>query len=400
MQNEKIKNTKVKGIYINKLKNDTDALKYAIKGFSMAVDNNIKELVIDSTVFIWHLLEFWLNVSREFSYLFYSIIKTFDETLTKMNYKNKKWVMFIKYELTKCLLDIRNYNYNLQNIKLKNIGQENMDVEFDVNDTTIFPESSYLKNIFMNIEQDRRLMLYLLIQKTLHALPHSDLTSPILKQFKEVATLSKRFDPESYLDFLELYILFILNNYDKLERKKHISSIIEEFNINENEKIFISLIKCSKKLPLKIKKIDKLYNKITKYYSYVMENDEEGHCITFNHYKWSPQSYYIQLTSLALQSKHYGKARSILRTIKFEGYTDKDLILKKNLLELYLDMDEFLANPSLVLLSSSSIDFQLNKIKKMKELIVSYEKRDGDKNFIQKTIQTIWNYMFPLLQQR
>jgi len=150
MQKEKIKNNKVKGINIIKLKNDTDALRYAIKGFSMAVENNIKELIIDSTVFIWHLMEFWLNVSREFSYLYYSIIKTFDETITEMDYENKKWIMFIKYELTKCLIDIRNYHYNLQNIKLKNIGQENMDVEFNTKDTSIFPDSSYLKNILLN----------------------------------------------------------------------------------------------------------------------------------------------------------------------------------------------------------------------------------------------------------
>jgi len=400
MLKEKIKNNKVKGINIIKLKDDADALRYAIKGFIMAVDYNIKELIIDSTVFIWHIMEFWLNVSREFSYLYYSIIKTFDETITKMDYENKKWVMFIKYELTKCLIDIRSYNYNLQKIKLKNIGQENMDVEFDTKDTTIFPDSSYLKNILLNLEVDKRLMLYLLIQKTLNALPKSDLTDLIMKQFKEVATLSKMHNPESYPDFLELYILFILNNFKKQETKNYISSIIKEFNINENEKIFISLLKCDKKLPLTLEKIDKLYNKITKYYTFVMENEEEGHYITFDNYKWSPQNYYLHLTNLALQSKYYAKARSILRNIKFEGYTDKSLILKKKLLEHYVDMDEFLANPTLVLLSSASIDFQLNKIKKMKELIVTYEKQDGDKNFIQKTIQDIWNYMFPLLQQR
>jgi len=399
MQNEK--NDKNNIIHISKAKSDMEAIKRALTGFRLAIKYNNKDLIINSILFMWKIMEFWLNVCREFSYLFYNLLKSFDDAVTKMDFENKKWIMFIKYELTKCLIDIKKYNFNLQKVKLKNVGQNNMDIDFDVNDNSILPENSFLKYILTNLEEDQRLVIYLLIQRTLETLPSAgDFTNFIMKYFKDISLLAKNYDLQSYPDFLELYIKFILNNFKEVESKQYISSIINEFKIDENEKIYISLIKCEKKLPLKPEKIEKLYQKIVKYNTYIIENDEEGHYITFESYKWNPQNYFVCLAYLAIQSKDYTKAKKILHEMKFSGYIDKSIVLKKKLLDIYIELDEYLANPSLVLLSSSSIDFQLNKLKKMKELITSYKKQEGDKNFTQKSIQMMWNYMFPLLQQR
>ncbi|OUM67557.1 hypothetical protein PIROE2DRAFT_58694 [Piromyces sp. E2] len=376
-----------------------EALKHALKGFRLAINYKNKDLIINSILFMWGIMEFWLNVCREFSYLFYNLLKSFDDAITEMNFENKKWIMFIKYELTKCLLDIKKYNYNLQKLKLKNIGQNNMDIDFDVNDNSIFPENSYLKHILNSLYEDQRLLLYLLIQKTLEVLPTGDSTNLIMKYFMDISSLAKMYDLQRFPDFLELYIKFILNNFKYPEAKNYIKSIIKEFKINENEKIYISLIKCEKKLPLKPEKIDKLYKKIIKYNTYIIENEEEGQYITLENYKWSSQNYLMHLAELAVQSKNYMKAKEILNEMKFTGYIDKSILLNKSLLTIYVELEEHLANPSLVLLSSSSIDFQFKKLKKIKELIVTYEKQDGDENNIQKAIQNMWNYMFPLLQQ-
>ncbi|ORX79880.1 hypothetical protein BCR32DRAFT_246019 [Anaeromyces robustus] len=401
IENDQIKKYKKNNtIYITKVNNDSEALKNAIISFKMAIQIQNHDLIINATVFTWNIIEFWLNVSREFSYLFYYILKMFDDTITQIKYKNKKWALFIKYELTKCLIDIKKFNYNLHKIKLKNIGKDNMDVDFDVNDTSIFPENSYLKNILMNIKEDKRLMFFLLIEKSVSSISNDNINELIINNINNLATLSKLYDPEDFPDFLELYVKFILTNNKKSETKKQIKKLIQQYKIKDHEKIFISLIKCSKKLPLSEKKIDKHFKNILKYNTTIIENEEEGHTISFDSFKWSPQNYFVNLAYLALESKNYSKVRAILNEIKFSGYTDKTLVLKKKLIEIYVDMDEYLANPSLVLLSEDSINFQLSKMKKMKELITSYEKQDGDKNFIQKVIQIMWNYMFPLLQTR
>ncbi|ORX51361.1 hypothetical protein BCR36DRAFT_350942 [Piromyces finnis] len=399
-QKKSIKKKKVYTIYATKVKNDIEAIKHSLTGFNLAIKNKNKEIIINSILFMWNIMEFWLSISREFSYIFLNILKSFDDTVTEMSIENKKWMMFIKYELTKCLIDIKKYNYNFQKLKLKNIGKNNMDIDFNANDNSIFPENSYLKHILANINEDHRLTFYILIQKTLQVLSTGDYNDLIMKKFKEISTLAKTYDFQSFPDFLELYIKFILNNFKKSESKKHITSIINELKINENEKIYISLIKCEKKIPLKPEKIDKLYKKIDKYNTYIIENEEEGHYINFENYIWSPQSYFIRLVHLTLISKNYIKAKEIIQKIKFSGYTDKVVVLKKNLLELYIDLEEYKSNPSLVLLSEPSIDFQLKILKKIKEYITTYEKQDGDKNFIQKSIQDMWNYMFPLLQQK
>jgi len=366
----------------------------------MAVQIKNHELIINFTVFIWHLMEKWLNISREFSYIFYFILKAFDEKIIEMNHKNKKWAMFIKYEATKCLMDIKRYNYDLQKIKVKNKGKVNMDIEFDLNDTTIFPENSYLKNIILNFNEDYRLLFHLFIRSTLSAVNNINISELIMRNIKTIASLAKQYDKENFLDFIDLFVKFVLANFKKPDTTKYINELITEFKLNENDKIYVSIIKCFKKLPLKPEKINKMYNKISKFNASIIDMEEEGHIVTFDSYKSTPQNYFLDLAYLSLLSKNYKKARSILSEVKFYGYTSRTLILKKNLFELYLDLDEFLANPSVLLLSPESIDFQLDKMVKMKELIFTYEKQYGDKNFTQKAVQSMWNYMFPLLQQR